>query len=69
MTNWISFVGNILLSLTLILLFRIMAKYSEKFNAGKNKVGLIYKGKAVIDTDTPISIGFKDGDIVCVYKK
>ena len=43
-----------------------MTKYSEKFNVGKNKVGLVYKGKAVIDTDTPILIGFKAGEIVCV---
>ena len=47
-------------------IFRIRSKYSEKNNIGKDKVGLIYKGKAVIDTDTPILIGFKAGDIVCV---
>ena len=49
-----------------MIFFRIRTKYSEKYNVGKDKVGLIYKGKAVNDTDTPILIGFKAGDIVCV---
>ena len=65
----ISFVCYFFTELNINSLFRIRAKYSEKFNVEENKFELIYKEKAVLDTDTPISIDFKGGDIVCVNKK
>ena len=62
----ISFVRFLFTELNIDFNFRIRTKYSEKYNVGKDKVGLIYKGKAVNDTDTPILLGFKAGDIVYV---
>ena len=44
-------------------------KYSEKQNVGIDEVYLSYNGKAVLDTDTPLSIGFKDGDILFASEK
>ena len=46
-----------------------MTKYLEEQSYGLNAVSLYYKGKTVTESDTPMSLGLENGDLLWVYKK